>query len=66
MAEQFEDFVEVGDLETRYPGFKASWWYANAEAGRVPSYKIGKYRKFKLSEIVKWFEAQRQGPATPR
>jgi excisionase family DNA binding protein len=41
---------------------KRSWWYAAAESGRIPSYKIGKYRKFKLSEIDAWIAAQRQGP----
>jgi excisionase family DNA binding protein len=55
------EFGGVADLESRY-GPKASWWYAKAEAGEIPSYKLGKYRRFKFSEIEEWLAAQRQGP----
>jgi hypothetical protein len=64
MAEHSEDLVGVEALadKPRYGKLPASWWYANAEAGKVPSYKIGKYRRFRISEIVAHFDAQRQGP----
>jgi hypothetical protein len=57
-----EEFVGVADLERRF-GLPISWWYSKAEAAEVPSYKIGKYRRFKISEVSSWLEAQRQGPA---
>lgn len=56
-----EPMVDVKKLEEIY-GNPRSWWYAAAETGRVPSYRIGKYRKFRLSEVEAWIEAQRQGP----
>ena len=44
------------------------WWSAEvarasrqaAETGRVPSYRVGKYRRFRLSEIENWLVTQRQ------
>jgi len=57
------DLVGVKDLKERY-GPPESWWYSQAEAGKIPSYKLGKYRKFRLSEIESWLEAQHQGPRT--
>ena len=55
--------VGVRELAAMH-GPPASWWYANAEAGKVPSYKIGKYIRFKPSEIEAWLQTRRQGPET--
>lgn len=55
-----EAMVDVKKLQEVY-GNPSSWWYQAAETGRVPSYRIGKYRKFRLSEIETWISAQRQG-----
>lgn len=52
--------VDVQELSRRY-GPPKSWWYAKAEAGELPSYKLGKYRRFRISEIESWLAAQRQG-----
>jgi hypothetical protein len=57
-----EPMVDVKKLAELY-GNPCSWWYQAAESGLVPSYRIGKYRKFRVSEIETWLEAQRQGPA---
>jgi excisionase family DNA binding protein len=46
-----------------WTGLPPSWWYAAVAAKRVPFYKIGKYVKFRRSEIQAWLEQQRQGPA---
>ena len=59
--EPMEKMVDVKTLE-KVSGNPRSWWYAAAESGRVPSYKVGKYRKFRLSEVEAWLQAQRQGP----
>lgn len=56
-----EPMVDVAKLEEVY-GMPRSWWYTAAESGRVPSYKAGKYRRFRLSEIEAWLTAQRQEP----
>ena len=56
-----EEFVDVNELE-RHFGLPVSWWYTKAEAAQMPSYKIGKYRKFRISEVSSWLETQRQGP----
>jgi excisionase family DNA binding protein len=44
-------------------GVPLSWVYAASEAGRLPSFRVGKYRRFRWSEIAAWLEAQRSGPA---
>lgn len=36
--------------------------YAAAEAGTLPSLKIGRYRRFEPQAIEQYLEAQRQGP----
>jgi excisionase family DNA binding protein len=59
-----ERLLDVRDLAERY-GPPPSWWYAKAEAGEIPSFKLGKYRRFRLDEIEAWLESQRQGPAAP-
>jgi excisionase family DNA binding protein len=42
-------------------GFDVGWVYGQVEAGKIPHYKVGKYLRFKPSEIAAWLEAQR-GP----
>jgi len=54
------DLVGVRELSRRF-GPPTSWWYAAAERGEVPSYKVGKYRLFRLREVEEYIEAQRQG-----
>jgi len=56
-----EPFVGVKELKERF-GPPESWWYTKAEQGALPSYRLGKYRRFRISEIERWLEAQRQGP----
>ena len=40
-------------------GIPISWVYSKAEEGILPHFKLGKYLKFKSSEIEIWLEAQR-------
>lgn len=44
-------------------GMKISWVYTAAETGLLPSYKLGKYRKFRPSEVAAWLAEQRRGGA---
>jgi predicted DNA-binding transcriptional regulator AlpA len=56
-----EPMVDVKRVSAVY-GNPPSWWYASAEAGKIPSYKVGKYLRFRLSEIEAWLASQRRGP----
>lgn len=38
-----------------------SWVYSASEAGRIPSFRIGKYRRFRPSELRAWLDEQRNG-----
>jgi len=42
-----------------------TWVYTKAEAGVLPHFKVGKYLKFRPSEVLAWLEAQRK-PASGR
>jgi excisionase family DNA binding protein len=39
---------------------KVSWIYEQVRLNRLPSYKVGAFRRFKLSELDAWARA-RQG-----
>ncbi len=55
-----EKLIGPGELSDQ-TGLPLSWIYAKAEAGVLPHYKIGKYVKFRPSEVRMWLEAQRRG-----
>jgi excisionase family DNA binding protein len=56
-----EKLDDIGEI-AKWTGLPVSWIYANAAAKKIPCYKLGKYVKFRRSEIAAWLEAQRQGP----
>ena len=56
-----DEMVDVHELQRRY-GPPTTWWYAGAERGEIPSYKLGKYRRFRVAEIEEWISSRRQGP----
>jgi excisionase family DNA binding protein len=55
-----EKLIGPGELSEQI-GIPLSWIYAKAEAGILPHYKIGKYVRFRPSEVLAWIEAQRRG-----
>lgn len=57
-----EPMVGVKTLSRMYD-VPESWWYAQAESQKIPSYRVGKYRKFRVSEVESWMASRRQGPA---
>ena len=57
-TEKLVDIDEIAELT----GLPVSWIYVNAAAKKMPCYKLGKYVKFRRSEVAAWIEAQRQGP----
>lgn len=40
-------------------GVPATWVRSEARAGRMPSIKLGHYRRFVRAEVVAWLEQQR-------
>lgn len=60
-----EPLLGPRDLAARL-GVPTSWVYANAEAGRLPSFRLGKYLRFRASEVAAWLEQQRRGNGAGR
>jgi excisionase family DNA binding protein len=56
-ANAVEPFVPIEEA-ARFLAVPLSWLYEQAAKGKVPSRKIGKYRRFKLSELAAWAERQ--------
>jgi predicted DNA-binding transcriptional regulator AlpA len=57
---RMEPLVDVNVLHEKY-GPPVTWWYSAAERGEVPSFKLGKYRKFRISEVEAWLQSRRSG-----
>jgi excisionase family DNA binding protein len=57
-----ERLIGVRELADR-TGLQESWIYSQAAAKKIPYLKLGKYLRFRWSEVEAWLEAQRQGPA---
>jgi excisionase family DNA binding protein len=49
----FEPFVDI-KTAADFLGVKVSFLYDLASRGKVPSAKVGKYRRFRLSELEAW------------
>jgi len=56
-----EPFVAI-EAAARFLGVKTSWLYEQCRLGRVPSYKVGMFRRFLLSELDTWAR-NGKGPA---
>jgi excisionase family DNA binding protein len=48
-----ESFVGVTEVAALL-AVKVSWVYEMVRLGKLPSYKIGPFRRFRLSEIEAW------------
>ena len=57
MTEPYRDIKEV----ERFTGLPRSWLYAKAAAGEIPHLKLGKYLRFRLSEVEAWLAQHRRG-----
>jgi excisionase family DNA binding protein len=42
-------------------GVQPAWVLEQARAGGLPSYKLGHYRRFRLSEVEAWLQARAAG-----
>lgn len=60
IADDADRLLNVQDVAHRL-AVPVSWVYAASEAGTLPSFKIGRYRRFRTSEIDAYIEASRRG-----
>ncbi len=59
-----EPFVAIEEA-AEFLGVKVSWIYEQVRLNRMPSHKVGHFRRFKLSELDEWARgAQREGDAS--
>ncbi|HEV8421308.1 MAG TPA: helix-turn-helix domain-containing protein [Actinomycetota bacterium] len=58
MAE--EGLLTVEDAAA-FLAVKVSWLYEAVRLGRVPSYRVGKFRRFRRSELEVWLRERRDG-----
>ncbi len=54
-----EGFVGIEDA-ARFLAVKVSWVYEQVRLNRLPSYKVGAFRRFKLSELEAWARGKGQ------
>lgn len=54
-----EKFMTVKQVSEAY-NLPISWVYQKAERGQIPGYKLGKYVKFRASELDAWLETMRR------
>ena len=59
-----ENLLTVEDV-ARLLAVPKSWVYQHAEAGTLPSRKIGKYRRFVPAEITEFLEGRRPANDCP-
>ncbi len=48
-----EPFVRIEEAAD-FLGVKVSWLYEQVRLNKVPSYKVGAFRRFKLTELDAW------------
>jgi excisionase family DNA binding protein len=53
-----EPFVDILAAAT-YLNVKISWVYEQVRLDRMPSYKVGRRRRFRLSELEAWVRGSR-------
>ena len=50
---EVERFVAIQEA-AEFLGVKVSWVYEQVRLNRMPSHKVGHFRRFKLSELEEW------------
>lgn len=58
MAEGNTDRLWTADEVADFLGLHVQTVYSKAQAGEIPSFKIGSKRRFRRSEIEAWVDAQ--------
>ena len=57
----YEELIEI-EQAARQLNVKVSWLYEQVRLKKVPSYRVGKFRRFRVSELEEWLQARRDGP----
>lgn len=39
---------------------RKQWVYSKSQSGEIPHFKLGHYNRYRLTEVMKWLEAQRE------
>ncbi len=55
-----EPFVGI-EKAAAFLGVKSSYVYEQVRLGKMPSYKVGKFRRFRLSELEAWVTGKANG-----
>ncbi len=55
-----EPFVGIEEAAA-FTGLKVSYLYDLVRLGKAPSYKVGKFRRFRLSELEAWVKGNANG-----
>ncbi len=58
---EIEPFVDIQEA-ARFLNVRVSWLYEQVRLGKVPSYKVGAFRRFKISDLDTWAHAKRNDP----
>ena len=58
-ARNFESLLKVPQV-AELPGVRPQWVYDRLTD--MPHFRVGRYVRFRLSEVEEWLEAQRQEP----
>ncbi len=62
-GESIEPFVGI-EQAAAFLAVKVSWLYEQVRLDKVPSYKIGAFRRFRLGELSAWAKTQGNGAWT--
>jgi excisionase family DNA binding protein len=54
--------LSADEVATRLLGVLPSWVSKAARANRIPHVRVGRYRRFRWSDIEAWLEERRAGP----
>jgi excisionase family DNA binding protein len=57
-----EAFVKI-EQAADFLGVRVSWVYEQVRLGKLPSYKVGVFRRFRLSELDAWARENQNGLA---
>ena len=55
-----EAFVGI-EQAAQFLGVKVSWMYEKCRRNKVPSHKVGPFRRFRLSELDAWVQGDGNG-----
>lgn len=50
-----EALVDVAGL-AKYLGVKVSWVYGKVATGELPCIRVGRYLRFRVSDVLAWME----------